>query len=126
MNSLRSSAAIAAVVLVLPVANAAAQNDAGANPKVVVDNDQMRVLEYVARPGEDVCGVGEHSHPAHLTVIIDPAKVRDTAADGRSIEVEPPRGMAFWSEAQTHSARNVGTTTSRALLIEVKAAPNAR
>jgi glycosyltransferase involved in cell wall biosynthesis len=58
---------------------AAAQDAARMQPrayKVVFENDQMRVLEFNSKPGMGVCGNGMHSHPAHLTVALSPAKVR--------------------------------------------------
>ena len=73
----------------------------------------------MARLAQGVYGCGSHSLPAHLTVILDPAKVKVTPADGKAQEMEPPSGSVFWSEAETHSAENIGTTVSRALLIEV-------
>jgi hypothetical protein len=90
-----------------------------AESRVVLENDQLRVVEYVAQPGQDVCGEGVHSHPAHLTVIVDQAKVVETV-DGQSTELEPPKGFAFWSGPVTHTVKNVGNATSRALLIETK------
>ena len=46
--------------------------------RVVQDNASVRVLEYTSRPGMGVCGSGMHSHPAHLTILLTPAKVRVT------------------------------------------------
>jgi hypothetical protein len=123
MNRLFSSIALGALAFALcpfePGAQAAGSSP-GPQSKVIFENDQMRVVEYLAQPGEDVCGEAMHSHPAHLTVIFDQAKVRETTPDGHSMEVEPPKGFAFWSEASTHSVINIGTTPSRALLIEMK------
>ena len=31
---------------------------------VILENDQLKVTEYVSNPGNDVCGAGKHSHPA--------------------------------------------------------------
>ena len=88
--------------------------------KLVLENDRVRVLEFDAKPHQGVCGVGMHSHPAHLTVVLDPADIKITLPDGQIIRQASVKNAVFWSEAQTHSAENVGSTVSRALLIEVK------
>src|SRR5260221_709086 len=63
----------------------AAQDAAKVNPrsyKVLFENDAVRVLEYNSRPGMGVCGVGKHSHPAHLVVSITGGKAKLTNEDG--------------------------------------------
>ena len=58
---------------------AQAQDAAKSQPdsyRVAFENDQMRVLEFWSRPGMGMCGVGQHSHPAHLTIALTAAKVR--------------------------------------------------
>jgi len=50
-----------------------AQDPAKVMPKsyrVAFENDRVRVLEFVGRPGMGVCGEGMHSHPAHLTIVL--------------------------------------------------------
>ena len=79
----------------------------------------MRVLEYNGGPGMGVCGTGIHSHPAHLTVRLTPAKVRITQ-NGRTVVVENKAGDVFWSEAVTHETENVGGANVRSLIIELK------
>ena len=88
--------------------------------KLILDNDRVRVIEFDAKPHQGVCGVGMHSHPAHLTVVLDPADVEVTLPDGKVIRQPGVKNAVFWSEAQTHSVENVGSTVSRALLIEIK------
>ena len=88
--------------------------------KVVLENDRVRVLEFTAKPHEGVCGIGKHSHPAHLTVVLDPTRLRVTLPDGRVVEKESSRDQVFWSEDETHSVENIGKTASRSLLIEIK------
>jgi hypothetical protein len=88
--------------------------------KVLFENDKVRVLEYVSRPGIGVCGTGRHSHPDHVTVTLTPAKVKLTTADGKVQVNSIPAGSAFWDPASTHSAENIGGSGSRMVLIEVK------
>ena len=88
--------------------------------KVLFENDKVRVLQYVSRPGIGVCGIGKHSHPDHVTVTLTPAKVKLTTEDGKVHINEIPAGAAFWDPASTHSAENIGGSGSRMVLIEIK------
>jgi beta-alanine degradation protein BauB len=91
--------------------------------RVVLENDRVRVLEYNSRPGMGVCGNGLHSHPAHLSVLLSGARVRETTADGKVIEPgTKPLGTVFWSEAVTHVTENLGSYDTRCLLVELKSA----
>ena len=90
------------------------------NIKVVLENDQLKVTEYESTPGKDVCGIGNHSHKAHLTVLITDMKAKATTTDGKTQEVDLPAGTTFWSEAETHSAINIGNKPVKVLLIEPK------
>jgi quercetin dioxygenase-like cupin family protein len=88
--------------------------------RVVLENENVRVLEFVSRPGQELCGVGKHSHPAHLTVALSDAKVRVTLPDGKRIIAGNKPGDVFWSEAETHSTENIGGNNIRALIVEIK------
>lgn len=119
-NILRRTALTVGVWLLS--ARARAQDAALVQPRsyrVVLDNAKLRVLEYVARPGIGVCGTGMHSHPEHLTVVLTTATVRVTQ-DGKTTVSTAKAGDVFWSPAVTHETENVGSTTARSLLIELK------
>ena len=89
------------------------------NFRIVLENDSIRVLEFHSKPGLGVCGTGIHSHPAHLTVLLTAAKVRDTR-DGRTIIVSNQPGDAFWLPPITHETENLGKSEIRALIVEIK------
>jgi hypothetical protein len=91
--------------------------------RVVLENDSVRVLEIFSRPRTWLCGDGEHSHPAHLTVALSDARVRITLPDGEKIDASHRLGDVFWSEAETHTVENVGSGSVRALIIEIKDPP---
>jgi len=91
--------------------------------RVVLENDRVRVLEFVSRPRTAVCGVWKHSAPAHLTVALSDARVRVTLENGQQIEATNKAGDVFWSEAETHAVENIGSGVMRALIIEIKDAP---
>jgi quercetin dioxygenase-like cupin family protein len=50
---------------------------------VRLENDHVRVLEGVLRPGEQE---KMHSHPAFVTYVIAGAKIRNHFADGKVVE----------------------------------------
>src|SRR4051812_47555196 len=100
-----------------------AQDAPTADPRsyrMVLENDRVRVLEYKSRPGLGVCGQGMHYHPAHVTVSLTGAKLKETTADGKANFVDVPPGHVFFSEAQTHSAEIVGGSGTRSYIIELK------
>ena len=88
--------------------------------RVVLENDNLRVLETISRPGKDMCGVGMHSHPPHLVIALSDAKVRVTLPDGKKIVVENKLGDVFWSEAETHITENIGGNSARAIVVYLK------
>jgi beta-alanine degradation protein BauB len=114
---------MAAMNLVITASIALAQDTAKAavqNYRVVLENDRVRVLEYTSKPHEGVCGIGMHSHPAHLTIVLEATKVKVTLPDGVVRESELERDLVFWSEAGTHGTENVSTTNSRSLHVIIK------
>jgi quercetin dioxygenase-like cupin family protein len=87
------------------------------NCKVLLENDQVRVVRVVEKPGEKL---EMHSHPANIIYTLTSGKVKFTSPDGKTAERELKAGQAVWSDAVTHSSENVGTTASRVLVIELK------
>lgn len=85
--------------------------------KVLLDNDRVRVLRVVTKPGEKL---EMHSHPANMVYAISSGKAKFTSTDGKSEERELKAGQAIWSDAVTHSSENVGTAPTRVLVIELK------
>ena len=115
-------AALPAILAAAAAAPAMAQDAVRAQPgnyKVVLENPHMRVLEYNSRPGMGVCGDGIHSHPAHLTVLLTPAKVH-VIENGHNMIVTQKDGDVFWSEAVTHETENLSGSDVRCLIIELK------
>ncbi|MES2148757.1 MAG: cytoplasmic protein [Pseudomonadota bacterium] len=101
----------------------AAQDAAKVSPrtyKVVFENDKIRVLEYVSKPGLGICGQGRHYHPAHVTMQLSDAKVRLTLEDGTVLLKEAPAGAIFASPAEWHTTENVGGAHAHAYIVEFK------
>lgn len=88
--------------------------------RVVLENARVRVLEYTSRPHGDVCGVGTHSHPAHLTIVLSPARDRATTQGAKAEVANMKVGDVYWSDGETHSDVNIGGTDSRLIVVELK------
>jgi beta-alanine degradation protein BauB len=84
---------------------------------VKLENGRVRVIEGVLQPGDRE---QLHSHPAFVTYIVSGSKIRNHFADGTVVEAELKTGDVLWRDAQTHWVENVGTTTLRFILVELK------
>jgi hypothetical protein len=124
-NPDRRHALLAALATLATAEAARAQDAAAVQPRayrVAFENEHLRVLEFNSHPGMGVCGSGMHSHPAHLTVLLSPAKVRVRLPSGQTMVGENKLGDVFWSEAETHEVENISGRDIRALLVELKPA----
>jgi len=89
------------------------------NSKVLLDNEQVRVMEVWLKPGESL---PTHSHPGNVVYFITGGKTKTTFADGKVTETEHKADEAIWSDPVTHSNQNTGTALQKALVVELKAA----
>jgi len=120
MGSLWMEAAVVA-----PLLAAAASGTPSLDPAVVnagmehvrLENASVRVIEGVMKPGDRE---HMHSHPAFVTYVIEGGKIRNHFADGRVVEAELHTGDVLSREPQTHWIENIGETTLRFLVIELK------
>ena len=87
------------------------------NCKVLLENDRVRIVRVVVKPGEKL---EMHSHLANIVYALTSGKSKFTSSDGKSEERELKAGQAVWSDAVTHGTENIGTTETRALVIELK------
>ena len=85
--------------------------------KVIVDNDRVRVLDVLHKPG-----VKEpmHSHPDYVAVYLSDTRVRVTTPDGKIVEKDRKAGSAAWSGPTTHALENIGTGDQHVIVIELK------
>lgn len=88
------------------------------NTKVLLDNDQVRVIEVSLKPGDKL---PMHSHPANVVYFVTGGKTKTTTADGKVTETEHKAGEAMWSEPITHGNENIGNAATKALVVEMKA-----
>jgi len=112
---------IAAALLALSYASLSSAQDAPtANPATVhatLENDKVRVLESALPPGakEKI-----HSHPACVIYVIEGGKGRNHAADGTTTDFELKTGATLYREPVTHWTENIGATTIRSVIVELK------
>jgi len=90
------------------------------NVKVILENNQVRVLEVRIKPGEKV---PMHSHPAHVTYTLSDVKGKYISSDGETTVGEAKPNTVFWSEAVTHASENLGTSEIHAVVVELKESP---
>lgn len=99
---------------------ATAQDAPTANPTTVhvkVDNERVRVLESALPPGAKE---KLHSHPACVLYVIEGGKGRNHAADGTITDFELKTGATLYREPVTHWTENIGATTLRSVIVELK------
>ncbi|MCL4370164.1 MAG: cytoplasmic protein [Chloroflexi bacterium] len=85
--------------------------------KVLLENDRVRMVEVRIKAGETL---PMHSHPSYIIYSFNPGRFQFTTQDGRTEIVEYDGGQTVWRDAETHEVENIGTTESRALVIEFK------
>jgi len=85
--------------------------------KVVMENDQVRVLEYKDQPGEKT---HQHRHPAFVLYAVSPFKRKIHLPDGKVLMREFKAGDVMYSPEQVHIGENVGTTPTHVIMVELK------
>ena len=84
--------------------------------KVVLENEHVRVLDTRTGPGDSS---EMHIHPNMVGYAISDCTWDLTGPDGTTVLVAVNVGETFYLDAVDHSAHDVGTTGSHALLIEL-------
>ncbi len=85
--------------------------------KVLLENPCVRVLDYRDQPGQET---HQHHHPAFVIYALEPFERAIHFPDGKTISRIFKTGDVIWSPAQTHIGENIGTTPTRALIVESK------
>lgn len=115
----RSLVAIAGLMLV-SAGSLRAQDVALVNPKTVhvtLDNKHVRVFEAKLPPAWKE---KQHSHPTSIVYVIAGGTVRNHLPDGTSSVVTYTAGQTAYRDPVTHWAENIGTTTIRLVVVELK------
>lgn len=111
---------VACTAMLSAVSRVAAQDPLPIYPenyKVLVENDRVRVLDFMLRRGGTE---KSHSHPAHVVYVVAPFKIRFTFPDGRTAVREAKAGDVLFSEAVTHATENIGSGDAHGILVELK------
>lgn len=82
-----------------------------------LQNERVRVLEATIKPGDKE---QTHSHPAYVVYVIEGGKFRNHATDGTVTDGEFKTGDVIYRGPVTHWAENIGDTTIRLVLVELK------
>src|SRR6266481_1330718 len=101
-------------------ATAHAQDPVKASPqyyKVLLENDQVRVLDYRLKPGEKE---PMHSHPAGVVYVLGGATLKFSYPDGRTEEKTAAAGETIWRNPVTHAVENTGNSEAHAIAIDLK------
>ena len=84
--------------------------------KLLSENDRVRVLEVVSKPG-DVAKM--HHHPDHVVYALKGGKGSFTSG-GKTQEMDIKAGSVMFLEAQEHEVKNIGKTTLDLIVMELK------
>ena len=91
-----------------------------ANFTLLLENEHVRVLEYVLTPGERDQW---HTHPPKVSYVLSGGALEIYQEDGTSFLADEKTGAAEWAGVRDkHYVKNVGSTTVRILLVEDKTA----
>jgi len=96
-----------------------AQDAAMVTPKVVkvkLENDRVRVLDYISDPGDTE---DWHTHPAFVVYVVTGGTLRITSPDGKSEDVDFKPGEILYREPRIHATENIGQTQLHAIIIEL-------
>jgi quercetin dioxygenase-like cupin family protein len=85
--------------------------------KVVIDNDEVRVLRSKYAPHEKSV---MHEHPASVAVFLSDSHVKFTLPDGTSQDINTKAHDATWAEAGKHLPENAGDKPMEVIVVELK------
>ena len=78
----------------------------------------MRVLEYTLEPGKKD---EWHTHPPKTSYVVSGGKLRVYLANGKIVADDDETGTVKWMNyVGKHYVENVGTTTVKVILTEIK------
>lgn len=84
--------------------------------KQLSDTLNIRILEGTYKPGDASI---IHAHPDFALYVLEGSTVELTSMDGNKQNIEFKKDMAVVLPAETHSAKNIGKTTLRLIVVEV-------
>lgn len=88
--------------------------------RVLLENDQVRVLAYTDQPGDRT---HPHHHPAFVLYALAPFERKLILPDGTERVRAFQAGDVLYSPGEGHVGVNVGDTPTRVIIVELKGAP---
>ncbi|HAH22796.1 MAG TPA: hypothetical protein DCL77_03365 [Prolixibacteraceae bacterium] len=85
--------------------------------KVLLDNDQVRVIQIEFAPGEIATW---HHHPNSVSYALTDGKIEITEKGKAPVVNDVKANSVMYEAAVTHMAKNVGATTVKMILTELK------
>lgn len=85
--------------------------------KVLLENDNVRVLQFEMAPKEVIPW---HTHPNHVIYALSDGKIEITDKGKEAVTMDVKAGDAVFIPAVTHMARNIGSTTIKLIITEIK------
>jgi quercetin dioxygenase-like cupin family protein len=85
--------------------------------KILLENEQVRVLQVEFAPGEVALW---HQHPNHVVYALTAGKLEITDQGKPANIFELKAGDTMYMPAVTHMAKNIGTTTVKLVVTELK------
>ena len=84
--------------------------------KVIFENDQVRVLEYLDHPGHVT---KPHQHPDSVMYTLSTFS-RRLHANSTTRDIDIVAGTTGWLPAQIHAGENIGQSDTHAIFVELK------
>src|ERR687896_1682070 len=85
--------------------------------KVLLENDQVRVLEVRIKQGAKS---EMHSHPRSVAICLNDQRLKFTFPNGKSEKADLERGKIVWLDGLSHAVQNVGTEDVSSVVVELK------
>ena len=84
--------------------------------KFLNENERVRVLEVVFKPGD----IGKmHHHPEHVVYVLKGGRLRLTS-EGKTQDMDLSAGSVVFLKEQNHEATNVGNSVIDLVVVELK------
>ena len=84
--------------------------------KFIMENDRIRVLEVLFKPGDKAV---MHYHPDHVVYVLKAGKIKITSS-GKTDLFDLKTGQVIFLKAQSHEAENTGKNDVGLLVVELK------
>ncbi len=104
-----------------PLPSARGQDPAKVGPgiyKLKLQNPRVRVFEVTFKPGQKI---GIHAHPDHVAYLLTAGQLKVSEVGKKPVTLTGKAGDTFFLPAQKHAAQNVGKTTIKIVVVELRA-----